>query len=187
MTEQGHLEPADIIATLREIADAVQPPLWLFGGVAVDFIVGRWTRPHGDIDLNARAEDREAIARDLGRIGYATPDTGWLTHWHQAGSGRVVEVVFLESCAGGVVELVIRAGDPVGTPGRYPMPAAYLDPERYAELNALRFRICSPAGEWLARSRGSGVVAGREPDPKHAHDRRLLESWLREHGGWPPL
>ena len=28
-------------------------PVWLFGGVAVDFLVGRWTRPHGDIDINA--------------------------------------------------------------------------------------------------------------------------------------
>ena len=184
MTEDGgqirYLQPVEIIATLREIAGAVRAPLWLFGGVAVDFLVGRWTRPHGDIDLNAFADDREAIACDLARIGYVALDTGWLTHWRQPATGRQVELVFLERVADGEAEVVIREGDPIGTPGRHPTVRGYLDPTRWAELDGLRFRVSHPLGEWRARRQGSGVIAGRAPDPKLEHDRRLLEALIPE-------
>jgi Aminoglycoside-2''-adenylyltransferase len=168
----------EILVTLRELSAGVSRPLWLFGGVAVDFLVGRWTRPHGDIDLNALAVDRAVIEHDLARLGYASPDAGWLTHWHQTGSGRSVEIVFLEQEADGRAVLVIRDDDPVGVPGRYPMVPGYLDPARFAELDGFRFRVGSPQGEWLARTQGSGVVAGRRPGPKVEHDRRLLETIL---------
>jgi hypothetical protein len=43
----------EILDTLSLLNARLSEPVWLFGGVAVDFLVGRWTRPHGDIDLNA--------------------------------------------------------------------------------------------------------------------------------------
>jgi len=165
----------EILATLRELNATVTRPLWLFGGVAVDFLVGRWTRPHGDIDLNTLSIHREDLAQELQRIGYATADRGWLTHWHQQASGRRIELVFLEPRDDGGAELVIREGDSVGLPGRYATVPGYLDPARFGQLEGVPFRVCSAPGEWLARSRGSGVVAGRKPDPKLEHDRRLLE------------
>jgi len=172
------LSTTEILATLREVNAAATAPLWLFGGVAVDFLVGRWTRPHGDIDLNALARHRGALTEQLGRIGYRTADTGWLTQWFQDGTGRRLEIVFLEETADGAVELVIRAGDPVGVPGRYPIVPGYLDPARTATLEEVTFRVGSPAGEWLARAAGTDVVGGRPVEPKLAHDRRLLETLL---------
>jgi hypothetical protein len=42
------------------------------------------------------------------------------------------------------------------------------------------FRVCSPAGEWLARAAGLTVVEGRVCEPKIENDRRLLEAVLSE-------
>lgn len=152
------LRYADILATLRELNASITKPLWLFGGVAVDFLAGGWTRPHGDIDLNTFAEYREDLTQELRRIGYRTSDTGWLTQWFQEGSGRRLEIVFLERGADGTAELHICDGDAVGVPGHYPTAPDYLDPARTAVLDGVRFRVRSPSGEWLARASGVDVV-----------------------------
>ncbi|MBP3076535.1 aminoglycoside adenylyltransferase [Streptomyces sp. 604F] len=44
--------------------------LWLRGGWAMDFTLGRVTRDHGDIDWFTWAEGAEALARELIRLGY---------------------------------------------------------------------------------------------------------------------
>lgn len=174
----NNISNAEILATLRELSAKVVTPLWLFGGVAVDFLAGRWTRPHGDIDLNTLSAYRERLTRELHGIGYRTSDTGWLTHWFQDGTGRHIEVVFLERGADGATELRIRQGDPIGVPGRYPIVPNHLDPGRVATLNGVTFRVSSPEGEWLARASGMDVVGGRVPDPKLEQDRKVLESIL---------
>jgi hypothetical protein len=106
----------EILATLRELAAGVSTPLWLFGGVAVDFLVGRWTRPHGDIDLNALAVHRDRLTEELARLGYFTEDHGWLTQWFHQTTERRLEIVFLEHDTDGRTTLVIREGDTVGIP-----------------------------------------------------------------------
>ncbi len=172
------LSNADILATLRELNEHVSQPLWLFGGVAVDFLLGRWTRPHGDIDLHTFAEYRADLTRELHQLGYRTANTGWLTHWYQQDRDRFIELVFLERDENGSPLLRIRPGDPVGKPGEYPLLPDQLDPNRFAELDGVRFRVNSPAGEWLARANGLDVVEGRQPEPKLEHDLRLLETLI---------
>ena len=54
------IAPANILQHLRAL-DGITPPLWLMGGVAVDFLVGRWTRPHKDLDLIAFSPTRAAL------------------------------------------------------------------------------------------------------------------------------
>jgi hypothetical protein len=180
MTNSPFLNNADILATLCELNANITKPLWLSGGVAVDFLVGRWTRPHGDIDLNTFTEYRDDLTQELHRIGYRTSDSGWLTQWYQDGSGRRLEIIFLERSAGGTAVLHIHAGDAVGVPGRYPILPDYLDPNRFATLDGEKFRVCSPAGEWLARANGIDVVGERVREPKLEHDRRLLETVIPE-------
>ena len=141
-----------ILDTLRELNERVSVPLWLFGGVAVDFLVGRWTRPHSDVDLNTYDESRVALTDQLSRIGYRTSETGWLTHWWQEGTGRGIELVFLNRAEDGSAELRIPPDASVGIPGRYPLWPGYLDPERFATLDGVSFRVGSPAGEWLGRA-----------------------------------
>ena len=180
MSKSHFLSTANILATLRELNTNITKPLWLFGGVAIDFLVGRWTRPHGDIDLNTFAEYRDNLTKELQRIGYQTSDSGWLTHWHQEGSGCELEIVFLERSADGNAILHIREGDTLGVPGFYPTLPGYLDENRYAVLEGVMFRVCSPAGEWLARAKGIDVVGGRHREPKLEHDQQLLEAIIPE-------
>jgi len=168
----------EILDTLSLLNARLSEPVWLFGGVAVDFLVGRWTRPHGDIDLNAYADSRERLTEELEAIGFRSADKGWLTHWRRDNRPWRLELVFLERTQDDSAVLVIAPDAPVGVPGRYPLPAGYLDPERYATLGGVRFRVCSPSGEWLARANARQVVAGRQSDPKIEHDRLLLERLL---------
>lgn len=82
--------------------------------------------------------------------------------------------------AAGEAVLVIPADAPVGTSGRYATVPGCLEPERWAELERVRFRVSHPLGEWRARLQGGGIFAGRAGDPRLEHDIRLLESLLRE-------
>ncbi|MFT3831590.1 MAG: hypothetical protein QM691_17985 [Opitutaceae bacterium] len=168
----------EILATLCELAPGVATPLWLFGGVAVDFLVGRWTRPHGDIDLNALASARPRLTEELAHLGYQTADRGWLTQWFHPTTGRRLEIVFLDQSPDGRTELVIRDGDSVGIPGRYALVEGYLDANRFATLAGVTFRVSSPEGEWLARATGLDVVGHRPREPKLEHDLRLLEGLI---------
>jgi hypothetical protein len=168
-----------ILDTLREFNGKISIPLWLFGGVAVDFLVGRWTRAHSDIDLNTLSESRIELTEQLERIGYHTSDTGWLTHWWQDGTGHGIELVFLDRAGDGSAELNIPLDAPVGIPGCYPLWPDYLNLKRFATLEGVSFRVGSPAGEWLGRTKA--VVAGRTREPKVEHDIALLEPLIPAH------
>jgi hypothetical protein len=168
----------EILETLTGLNSVLSRPVWLFGGVAVDFLAGRWTRPHGDIDINAYASDRGQLARELNAIGFHTNNSGWLTHWTRGKAEWRLEVVFLERGPADSGILVIPPDDPIGVPGRHATLAGYLDPNRRATLDGVTFRVCSPSGEWLARVSAPGIIKGRPPDPKIERDRILLESLL---------
>lgn len=114
--------------------------------------MGRWTRPHSDIDLNAYVDSRERLSEELEAIGFRSADKGWLTHWSRDNRPWRLELVFLERTQDGSAVLVIPLDAPVGVPGHYPIMTGYLDPGRYATLDGVRFRVCSPSGEWLART-----------------------------------
>ena len=85
----------EIFETLTGLNSVLSRPVWLFGGVAVDFLVGRWTRPHGDIDINAYASDRRQLARELNAIGFHTNNSGWLTHWARGRLNGALKLYFL--------------------------------------------------------------------------------------------
>jgi hypothetical protein len=172
------LQPTVILETLRELKEHISVPLWLFGGVAVDFLVGRWTRPHSDIDLNAFSHQRGALAEALDRIGYTSEGSEWLSFWVQASTGRRLEIAFLDQRTDGEAELLIPAGAAVGKPGRYATSSGYMRMDRWATLDDVTFRVCSPEGEWLARR--NSVVAGRKADAKISHDLALLETILTD-------
>jgi hypothetical protein len=53
------------IADVGAALDGAGVDHWLFGGWGVDFWVGRVTRPHDDVDLAVRRNDRPALHRAL--------------------------------------------------------------------------------------------------------------------------
>jgi hypothetical protein len=174
------IQPAEILDVLRTLS-GVAPPMWLSGGVAVEFLVGRWTRPHKDLDLVAFAPHRGQLERELTALGMALAhDEKWTTRWTVAGRrGADVEIVFVQPASPQTGVLVVPADDlRHGRARRYQFLAGYLDPRQYRELEGVRFRTCSAEGEWLNRLVDAELVAGRKPEPKLQHDVRLLQSLI---------
>jgi hypothetical protein len=61
---------------------------WLFGGWAVDFHAGSVTRPHDDLDLAVRSEDRDRVHELLTCDGWSTSPEGGeegYTVWKRGG------------------------------------------------------------------------------------------------------
>lgn len=177
------ISPSVICETLTLVREAVVEPVWLFGGVAVDFHVGRWTRPHSDIDLVALDPAREGVKENLQEAGFKqTVDLGWHTRW-----GRFdreigeIELDFLEPARPSTGVLVVCPGHPLGAvPGRYEMVPRDLDPNRWLTLDGTSFRVCSAVGEWVWRFNGMRFIPERASDPKIDHDISLLESLLSQ-------
>ena len=72
--EEGPAESATgqlvAIRDVHRVFDAARLDYWLFGGWAVDFYVGRVTRPHGDIDIAVWHSDFDRIAALLAQEGW---------------------------------------------------------------------------------------------------------------------
>jgi hypothetical protein len=178
------IAPAKILDYLRAL-DGATPSLWLTGGVAVDFLVGRWTRPHKDLDLVAFSASRTTLQSELTKRGFAlVQDGAWTTRWAFAGGGAAdadIEIVFIESAEPRTGVLVIPDVDNAGGhAGRYLLLPGSLNPDRFATLDGVRFRVCSAEGEWLSRVTSGDLIPGRTMEPKIGHDLELLESLVPE-------
>lgn len=179
-----------ILAKLR-ILETVPSMLWLSGGVAVDFLVGAWTRPHKDLDLLALSTQREALESELSaRAFHLVQDGPWLTHWSFTGDanpGGSIEIIYVEPREPDSGQLRIQDKDAFGAaPGLYPFPEGALSPRRFAQLDGQRFRVCSPGYELFARKRGLVLFPQRKPEAKVFHDMRLLEGIPLDAGLEPP-
>jgi len=94
------------IESLGRLLDAAKIEYWLFGGWAVDFWVGRVTRPHDDIDVAAWRRDYDAIQKVLTAGGWThTPTDEDAVGTRYLLDGALVEFTFLE--AGHAGEIVI--------------------------------------------------------------------------------
>ena len=181
---QAMIPTPKILDCLRTLG-GISTPLWLTGGVSVDFLVGRWTRSHKDIDLVALSSTRELLAKELSSRGVLLVRGGaWNTWWSfsgDKGGDFCIEIVFVEGANPHTGALVIPEGDPIGgRPGRYPLLPEYLDPLRFATLDGVRFRVCSAEGEWLARMTSGALVPGRTVEPKIVQDIGHLEPMVPE-------
>ncbi len=94
---------------------------------------------------------------------------------------RMLRLYLFEPAPNNSGVLVIPENDVAGgRPGRYPFLPGYLDPERTRELDGVRFRVCSPEGEWFNRASPDSTVPGRQVEPKIEHDRELLAAMIPE-------
>lgn len=62
--------PLALIGEIASLLESHGIAVWLFGGWAVDFLVGRVTRRHSDIDLAVQLDDGERAVRLLAGRGY---------------------------------------------------------------------------------------------------------------------
>jgi GNAT superfamily N-acetyltransferase len=136
------LDKQTALQTLRALADL---PLWLAGGIAVDFHLGRWTRDHHDIDLVAFSEDRARLSQELRSRGLEmTRDRGWITNWT-----RNISLAFEERVDTVTGNLVVRDLRDGVIPGIYPGVPGNLDPSRVRALDGVSFRLASAEDEWV--------------------------------------
>jgi hypothetical protein len=172
----------EALETLRMLG-SLDSPLWLAGGIAADFHVGRWTREHDDVDLVTFDEHREPLTDELHTIGFAkTADDGWITRWTRCGRAvGEVSIAFMERAGADTGNLVIRPegsrGGRINT-GVYPGVAGNLDADRYGEVDGIRFRVVSPQDEWVFTKSFATMHPGAEPGDTDRHNVALLESVL---------
>jgi Aminoglycoside-2''-adenylyltransferase len=171
----------EVLATLR-VLSLLERPVWLAGGVAADFHVGRWTRDHGDIDLVTFEEHREGLDRELVGLGFAqTDDRGWITKWSNSGMDPgEVSLAYerrLDETTGALVMLPSFAGV---EPGIYPGFPGNLALDRFAVLEDVRFRVCSAEDEWSYATAFRTIRPGARDRDTVRHNLDLLETVIED-------
>jgi hypothetical protein len=179
----GAPDHAEILGLLRALG-SLPANVWLAGGVGLDFLVGRWTRAHADVDLVAAEVDRALLTEALKRLGFVQTHTfGWHTRWTRCGRDvGEVELDFFRREPDGRPVLVVEPDDALGfRAGRYPSLPNALDPTRFARLEDVDFRVVSAEEQWVVRQSYPHLRPGDEAqDARVQHDLRLLEQLLSE-------
>ena len=167
----------EVLARLRVLARFGRP-VWLAGGVAVDFHVGRWTRDHHDIDLVTFEEHRAGLDEELVGLGFeCTADRGWITNWTSSGRDPgEVSLAYerrLDETTGALVMLPSYDGV---EPGIYPGFPGNLALDRFRTLDDVQFRVASAEDEWAYATAFRTIRPGAPDRDTVRHNLVLLES-----------
>ncbi|GLZ39614.1 hypothetical protein [Actinokineospora sp. NBRC 105648] len=160
------------IAEVVDLAEWLDVPVWLRGGWAVDFFLGRVTRPHLDVDWFAHTEHADRLVAALLDLGYA--------HLDKVPRDQQVDLVR------GDVEhgIALLGRDPAGAPvvpaGPYagePWPLDLLDWPP-VELHGIRCRVVHPRAQVEIKRMMPEWVPGTRRRAKDAADISLLTAAL---------
>lgn len=140
---------------------------WLRGGWALDFLLGRETRPHGDLDLVVWQRHRHKLRPLLEAAGYAFKDRGLKAQLDFVKGSAKVSMVLLERQKNGDIT-------PAGVPEWRWLPYL-LGPER--RLYGLSCRTLIPEQLIHEKLTYEGVAPLR---PKDHESLRLLRDLVRK-------
>jgi hypothetical protein len=160
-----------VLAELAAALGAAGIPFWLRGGWALDFLLGRITRPHADIDLVARLSDRDGIFDALTSEGFrhARELPGAAIDFER--DGESVQIVLFERSPSGT--LVTRGFE------SWPWPDGALDgPVR--EIDGVVCRTLAPSA-LLEEKATYRKHRGRELREKDHLSIRLLRQVLADY------
>ncbi len=176
--DDDHWATAQLRAIGELTADLEQAGIrcWMMGGWAMDFHLGRISRPHSDVDLAVHRTDRDALADVVARRGFTT--TG----------GDDVAGVELFSGPGVRLEITyVAVGDDgrLFTPGfeHWPYPPGVLGDDR-ASFRGLEVPVMSVAGLLDTKQNWQREV-GEVPRPHDLADVELLRGLLERIGRRP--
>jgi uncharacterized protein len=151
-------EMAGQLVRLRELVgvlDAARVRFWLIGGWGVDFLLGRVTRAHGDVDAVAWLRSRDRLRRALTEGGYRVGEDEQVVNVVKG--GQVASFLFLTRDAEGRVAIS-------GTP-TWPWPDDALE-ERRRRLEGIACRVVGP--------RAMLALVESHPRPPRKSDREAI-------------
>jgi hypothetical protein len=132
--DQRTVTQLTILRHLQTLFSEARIRWWLRGGWAIDFILGRVTRRHADIDIVVWARQRSRVRRFLEEAGF-TMVREWPTQADFEAQGECVSVLYLTRAANG---RIITDGIPV-----WEWPAASLG-SRPRGLEGILARVVGP-------------------------------------------
>jgi bifunctional DNase/RNase len=141
---------------LVEVLDAARVRFWLIGGWGVDFLAGRVTRSHGDVDAVAWLRSRQRLRRALTEGGYRIGSENEQVVNFVKG-GQVASFFFLTRDADGRVAI---SGMP-----KWPWPDDALE-ERRRRLSGITCRVVGP--------RAMLALKESYPRPQRKSDREAI-------------
>jgi hypothetical protein len=162
------------IAEVREVSRRLAVDVWLRGGWAVDFSVGRVTREHADVDWFVWAGHLPAIAQSLTELGWEcveSPTPGP----HRTMVRHDVHMSFLAMAPGAGSSPVIADGPLMGEP----WPASMIAGAHVGRIGAQDCLTISPAAQLRLKQMTPRWFPGRTTRPKDLDDIAQLEGALR--------
>ena len=155
----------DLLKQVEALLRAVDIKFWLRGGWAIDFLLGRLTRSHSDIDLVAWEETASQLRHCFEEAGFLfTRDTG--VQFDFSKSSQEISVVFISQNEQNV--FVQNIPDWVWLPGALTLP-----PQK---LEGLCCHVLSPE-QLLEEKEGYQKGTGRPPRPKDVQSIALLRKY----------
>ena len=148
---------------------------WLFGGWGVDFLVGRVTRPHSDVEFVVWRRDIERVRELFGALGYRE---------RSGGDDAAFRADF--DTDAGLLSMVYIERDELGyivTPGPFArFPWAEDAFEHEGSLEGVRLPVISALEQLLTKEAYFGEATGKPLRPKDEQDAALLRGLLENTG-----
>lgn len=159
----------DSVADVLAAAQRRRVEVWLRGGWAVDFALGRITRRHVDVDWFAWREDLRGLVDDLVQQGWS--EVGEHPREQQRDlHRRGVDLGFAPLARALDGSVVVGGGPWAGAP----WPARMLEDAMLGQLGDLRSPVISPAAQVEIKQMMPLWVPGRPRREKDLADIRLL-------------
>lgn len=146
-------------------------PLWLYGGYALEVLVGRPLREHQDVDLLARAEDGLRLSAALASCEYAINGFCTASLNVYAEGQRIADLLLVEEHPEGFP--VIR-----GPVGANPLPPGSLTDGPVIRMWGRPVRVVTLECLYVMKASGNFMDAGAPPSRKHEEDLALIRSRL---------
>jgi Aminoglycoside-2''-adenylyltransferase len=151
----------ELIREFASVAEGAGVESWLRGGWALDFLLGRVTRPHADIDLFIWAADAPTLLPKLKQSGYE--EIGGPPPEQQRNlvkDGEEFHVTLLEENDLGVV----TAG---GRWAQFPWPKGVLKGP-IGQIGDVRCRLISPEAQLFAKTEVPHALSHPQRERDHA-------------------
>ena len=159
------------VAAVLDVADSIGVDVWLRGGWAVDFTLGRVTRPHVDVDWFAWQDDLPRLVEELVRQGWSEVDEYPLEQQRDLRSDDV-ELGFAPLARGDNGSIVVGGGPWSGAS----WPTAMLDAALLGRIDGLACPVISAAAQVEIKQMMPVWVPGMRRRAKDAEDIALIRS-----------